>query len=1167
MASAQMVTVNDATEIEGTGLLFTVSLDVAASGPFTVTTGYIDVEATGGTDYDNNPQVLNFNGTAGETQQFTVTTTDDAIDENSETFTVTLNASDPLVTDSDLGTGTITDNDTAGVTITESGGSTDVTEGGATDTYSVVLDTQPTANVDITVDPDTQTNLGSGAGTAITLTFTGGGGGNWSTPQTVTVTAVDDSVDEASPHTSTITHGSSSTDSNYGPSLVISNVLANITDNDTLTFDTSTNVLTVPEGSTNTFTVVLSADPAGTVNATVARLSGDNDISVQSGGNLTFTGGTGGTWSTPQTVTLAAAEDSNAVNGTATIQVSDDGGVIPSENVTATEADNDSLNFVLSTNAVSVPEGGSNTFTVALSADPVSDVTASVTRLPGGDTDILASPVSLLFTAGATGDWNTPHTVTVAASEDDDAGNGTATIRVSDDGGVITAEDVTATEEDNESLNFVTNTDVVSVPEGGNNSTLQVRLSADPVSTVTVSIARVLGDTDISVSSGSRNLTFTGGAGGNWSFFQTVTIVAAEDDLDVINGEATIRINATGIQNKDVTATEVDNDSLNFITNPSSVTIPEGDTATFTVRLDKQPAASVNATVSRASGDTDISVQSGGTLTFDSINWDTPQTVTLAAAEDDLDLINGEAIIRISATGIQNKDVTATESDNETLNFVTDTDLVIVPEGGTATFNVQLNAEPETAVTVNISIIGTSDPDISVQPPSTFNLDSGNWNSGETITLAAAEDVDGLSDTANISISSADVPNKSITAQEADDDTITIETPNGGEVWIRGTTREIFWRTTSDVTTTVVIRLFKGGALEQTITTTDNDGSFIWDIPNNLLTDFNYRIRITDQQNTTISDDSDGDFSILDQSFDIDGDTIPNFEEMGPAGLDDRFDGNNDTIPDWDQGNVVSLSTFDRTLYVTFEADETITNMQPLPPPPDGPEGFSFPYGFFDFEIDLSAAGGSAIVTMILCPSGSDGQPVCDGEIPNTFWKFGATPDNFTPHFYEFTFDDVTQTGAEIDDLNLTVTLSFVDGLRGDDDLDDENGTISDPGAPAVVIPGISGEATGSDCFIATAAFGSPSAPYVKLLRKFRDNHLLTNRAGQWFVDRYYMHSPPAARWLAKHDAARALVRVLLTPLIVTAWILLSAPLALPLVAAVPLLGIFVRRARAGNGN
>ncbi|MHC5184865.1 MAG: hypothetical protein ACYSPI_11415, partial [Planctomycetota bacterium] len=118
---------------------------------------------------------------------------------------------------------------TPGVTITESGGSTDVDEAGPTlDTYTVVLDTQPTDTVTITVDPDIQTEVNNnGAGNSVQLTFLTT---NWDTAQTVTVTAIDDSDVEGT-HTSTITHAPASSDSSYD-SLGIANVVANVTDND-----------------------------------------------------------------------------------------------------------------------------------------------------------------------------------------------------------------------------------------------------------------------------------------------------------------------------------------------------------------------------------------------------------------------------------------------------------------------------------------------------------------------------------------------------------------------------------------------------------------------------------------------------------------------------------------------------------------------------------------------------------------------------------------------------------------------------------------------------------------------------------------------------------------------------------------------------------------------
>ena len=69
-------------------------------------------------------------------------------------------------------------------------------------------------------------------------------------------------------------------------------------------------------------------------------------------------------------------------------------------------------------------------------------------------------------------------------------------------------------------------------------------------------------------------------------------------------------------------------------------------------------------------------------------------------------------------------------------------------------------------------------------------------------------------------------------------------------------------------------------------------------------------------------------------------------------------------------------------------------------------------------------------------------------------------------------------------------------------------------------------------CFIATAAYGSPMESDVRFLRAFRDEHLLTNEPGRWFVKMYYTYSPPIANTLAKHDELRAVVRKALSPLV-----------------------------------
>ena len=111
---------------------------------------------------------------------------------------------------------------------------------------------------------------------------------------------------------------------------------------------------------------------------------------------------------------------------------------------------------------------------------------------------------------------------------------------------------------------------------------------------------------------------------------------------------------------------------------------------------------------------------------------------------------------------------------------------------------------------------------------------------------------------------------------------------------------------------------------------------------------------------------------------------------------------------------------------------------------------------------------------------------------------------------------------------------------------------------------------SGGGCFIATAAYGSYEAPFVKILRQFRDEYLLTNEPGKWFVGQYYRYSPPAADWIRGRETMKFFVRLMLLPLIVFSWLLLKVG-AVPVLIGVSLsfsalcLALFVWRDSAGK--
>ena len=66
----------------------------------------------------------------------------------------------------------------------------------------------------------------------------------------------------------------------------------------------------------------------------------------------------------------------------------------------------------------------------------------------------------------------------------------------------------------------------------------------------------------------------------------------------------------------------------------------------------------------------------------------------------------------------------------------------------------------------------------------------------------------------------------------------------------------------------------------------------------------------------------------------------------------------------------------------------------------------------------------------------------------------------------------------------------------------------------------------GTGCFIATAAYGTPMAEEIQILRHFRDEYLLTNPVGGTLVGFYYRVSPPIAEFVTGHSSLKPIVRL-----------------------------------------
>ena len=372
------MTVDDAEADEGDAITFTVTLSAAVQGGLTVTPGrYTNGTAESG-DYTANTAALTFTGTANETKSFTVSTTEDAVLESDETFTVGLTASNAptgtSVTDTDTGTGTIDNDDSSEVTVNDA----EADEGDAI-TFTVTLSEAVEGGLTVTPGRYTNGTAESGDYTANTaaLTFSGTKGET----KSFTVSTTEDAVLESD---ETFTVGLSASNAPAGTSVTDTDTGTGTIDNDDSSEVTVEDV-SASEGGTLTFTVTLASAVEGGLTVTpgltdgTAKSAGSNKDYTKKAtpASLAFAGTANETKSfTVSSIAdgIFEADETFAVDLTVSatslsVTDSDTGtGTITNDDQAAVTVDDDD-----------VTEGGTLTFTVTLS----NDVQGGLTVTPG----------------------------------------------------------------------------------------------------------------------------------------------------------------------------------------------------------------------------------------------------------------------------------------------------------------------------------------------------------------------------------------------------------------------------------------------------------------------------------------------------------------------------------------------------------------------------------------------------------------------------------------------------------------------------------------------------------------------------------------------------------------------------------------------------------------
>ncbi len=822
------------TVLEGdtVGATYGVKLEFPPSGNVT-----IDITRTGSDDVTAQPTNLTFTTSNWNVEQDVTVTTQVNHSAIGGAATLAHSASgggydDVAIDDVEV---TVQEINVVGVVLSPTGRTIDEGESGE---YYVTLSDPPTTGKTVTV-----TITGAqGTDVSVTpssLTFDGD---DWNVRQTVTVNTSHDVDDEDDIVVL------ANTASGGGYDIVApARFTVTVRDDDIPSVAVSPLTLDIDEGHSDTYTLVLKAQPTDDVTVTINRV-GSSDVSVDDD-SLVFTSSN---WDTEQTVTVRTLHDPDHLDDdTATLEhtvtssdIDYNGIDVDDVNVTVTDDDDKPVTVEFEQTTYNVTEGSDVTIKVVLSAPPERQVIIPITRTEDGATsaDYSNVPANVTF-----GENDREKTFTFSAIQDtiDDDDEKVKLSFGSLPNAVTAGTDdeatVNITDDDHPEITVSYEHSTYNVPEG-NSVAIKVVLSAAPKRPVDISITKSEEDgaTSLDYIGVPASLTF-----GENDTEKTFTFTANDDDIND-DGEkvklgfgsslpARITEGTTG----EATANIIDDDGAGVSVSPAALTIGEGSSGAYKVRLSSQPTASVTVTVT-APLNTDIEVNKT-TLTFTTSNWDTDQTVTVRTLHDSDHLDDTGSVTHSASStdsdynGISISAVSVTVTDDEdtpvTVEF--EQTMYIATEGSDVTIKVTLSEKPERQVIIPITKTeedGATSADYSNVPA---NVTFGENDTEKTFTFSVTQDtID--DDDEKVKLGFGMLPN-AVTAGTDDEATVNITDDDDPFVTVRFGQPSHIVPESDDSTTTddqeneIEVKVILNADPERTvvipITTTGQDGA------------------------------------------------------------------------------------------------------------------------------------------------------------------------------------------------------------------------------------------------------------------------------------------------------------------------------------------------------